>query len=468
MMEFDLVLANATVVTASDQYIANIGIRDGKIAYLGTDNIQANRVIDAKFRYVLPGGVDAHCHMDQPCDDGAVMADDFDTGTLSALCGGTTTVIPFALQQGDESLFDTVSRYRGFAENKARIDYAVHVIMTSPNKKILSEEVPELTKMGYSHFKIYMTYDNLKLDDRQILDVLSAAKENNNLIMVHAENDGCISWLTERLLQEEKKGPEYHAIAHSRIGEREATFRAIALSELVNVPILIVHVSNQQSLSEIQRARRRGVNIFAETCPQYLFLTQDDLGGEDGIKYICSPPPRSKYDQDAIWQGLKDGSFQVFSSDHCPFDIEGDKGKKVVNHGSCFHNVPNGIPGIETRLPLLMSHGVDTGKLSIHRFVQLTATAPARLYGLYPQKGTIAIGSDADLVIWSDSVQETISNSQLHHNVDYTPYEGMSLTRKPRIVISRGAVVFDDGKPTAEKGQGQFVFSGKPDTSEFV
>jgi len=468
MFEFDLAIYNACIVTASDQYTANIGIRNGLVAYLGNDDIKAQEIIDVEGKYVLPGGVDAHCHIDQPCNDGAVMSDDFDTGTLSALCGGTTTIIPFALQQNNESLFDTVSRYRSLADGKARIDYAVHIIMTNPSEKILNEELPELIKMGYSHYKIYMTYDDLKLNDRQILDVLYSAKVNGSLIMVHAENDDCISWLTERLIKEGKTEAKYHAVAHSKIGEREATHRAISLSELTDVPILIVHVSNQQSLTEIQRARQRGLNIFAETCPQYILLTQDDLGSADGIKYICSPPPRSKDDHEAIWQGLKDGSFHIFSSDHCPFDMKGDKGKKVVDQGCCFDSVPNGIPGIETRLPLLMSHGVEKERISMKRFVSLTSTAPARLYGLYPQKGTIAIGSDADLVVWSHKIEEVIENKNLHHNVDYTPYERVMLSRKPEVVISRGDIVFSDNKPLSNLGRGKFIYSGKPDTSEFI
>ncbi|MFJ3056592.1 dihydropyrimidinase [Herbaspirillum sp. NPDC087042] len=464
MDSFDLVIRNGTVATASDLMQCDVGIKDGKVAMLGRDLPRGREEIDASGKLVLPGGVDAHCHLDQPMEEGLKMADDFRSGTLSAACGGTTTVIPFAAQAKGGSLRAAVEDYHRRAEGRAVIDYAFHMIVSDPSEKVLKEELPQLVREGYTSFKIYMTYDDLKLNDRQILDLLALARREGALVMVHAENADCIGWLTEQLEEAGLTAPKYHAHSRSMLVEREATHRAIALSELVDVPILIVHVSGKEAIEQIRWAHGHGLRIHAETCPQYLVLTADHLDdGYHGAKCVCSPPPRDKANQQYVWDGLASGLFTVFSSDHAPFRYEDPQGKKPGGKEVPFRYIPNGTPGLETRMPILFSEGVVKGRIDLNRFVALTATDPAKMYGLYPRKGTIAIGSDADIAIWDPHRQVTVSNAMLHHDVDYTPYEGMQLTGWPVMTISRGEVVWNDGKVTDAFGRGQFLPCGLPD-----
>lgn len=460
----DLVIRRARVATASDTFLADIGIRAGRIALLGEDLPAGRREIDAAGRTVTPGGVDAHCHLDQPMEGPAKMADDFLTGTRSAACGGTTTIIPFAAQMKGQSLEAAVVDYHGRAEGKACIDYAFHLIVSDPTPQVLTKELPALIAQGYTSFKVYMTYDDLKLDDAQILDVLDVARSHGALAMIHAENADCIEWLTKRLEASGRTAPRWHAHARPMLVEREATHRAIALSELVDVPILIVHVSGREAIEQIRWARSHGLSIFAETCPQYLFLTAEDLGIDDsylGARCICSPPPRDKANQEIIWDGLGDGLFTVFSSDHAPFSYEDPRGKKIGGEEVPFRHIPNGIPGLETRLPLLYSEGVLGGRITLQKFVELTATNPAKAYGLHPRKGTIAVGSDADLVLW-DERATTVDNAKLHHAVDYTPYQGMQLKAWPGLTLSRGEVVWDGQRFTGQAGRGRFLPCGTP------
>src|SRR6185437_8459154 len=348
MSAFDLVIRGGTAATAVDVYRTDIGVRDGRIAALAADLPAGRREIDARGLLVLPGGIDAHCHLDQPTGDESVMADDFVSGTRSAACGGTTTVMPFAAQMKGQSLRETVADYHRRADGKAFVDYAFHLIVTDPTPQVLGQELPALIRDGYTSFKIYMTYDALKLSDRQILDVLATAKSERALVMIHAENADCIAWLTERLERAGNVAPRFHATARPQIAEREATHRAIALAELAETPILIVHVSGQEAIEQIRWARSRGLRIYAETCPQYLFLTADDLAapGFHGAKCVCSPPPRDRASQAAVWDGLSDGLFQVFSSDHAPFRYDDPKGKMVAKAASRFACIPNGIPGL--------------------------------------------------------------------------------------------------------------------------
>jgi len=460
----DLVIRNAVVATASDTFACDIGIRGGRIALLGEGLPAGEREIDAAGRTVTPGGVDAHCHLDQPMEGPAKMADDFLTGSRSAACGGTTTIIPFAAQMKGQSLRDAVTDYHGRAEGKSCIDYAFHLIVSDPTPEVVERELPSLIGEGYTSFKVYMTYDDLKLDDAQILDVLDVARNHGALAMVHAENADCIEWLTKRLEAAGRTAPRWHAHARPMLVEREATHRAIALSELVDVPILIVHVSGREAIEQIRWARGHGLSIFAETCPQYLFLTAEDLGIDDsylGARCICSPPPRDKANQQRIWEGLTDGLFTVFSSDHAPFRYEDPAGKKIGGQEVPFRHIPNGIPGLETRLPLLYSEGVLGGRITLQKFVELTATNPAKAYGLHPRKGTLAVGSDADLVIW-DEREVTLDNGMLHHAVDYTPYEGMKLKAWPGLTLSRGEVVWDGQRFTGRPGRGRFLPCGSP------
>lgn len=461
-------IRNATVVTAADTQRCDIGVAAGRIAALARGLPKGSREIDAAGRKVLPGGVDGHCHLDQPMPPPMKMADDFESGTRSAACGGTTTVIPFAAQAKGHSLRAAVDDYHRRAEGRALVDYAFHLIVSDPTEEVLARELPALIREGYTSFKLYMTYDDLKLADGQILDVLDLAREHGAMAMIHAENSECIEWLTRRLEKAGRTAPRFHADSRPMLVEREATHRAIALSELVNVPILIVHVSGREAVGQVRWAHRHGLRIYAETCPQYLFLTADALGldGYHGAKCVCSPPPRDKANQQVIWEALADGLFTVFSSDHAPFRYEDPHGKKLGGAEVAFRYIPNGIPGIETRLPLLYSEGVLKGRISAGRFVELTSTNAAKLYGLYPRKGTLAVGSDADLVIWDEGREIEIRNERLHHAVDYTPYEGMRIRAWPALTLSRGEVVWDGSEPRGKPGRGQFLECLIPSTRE--
>ena len=464
MQNLDLVIKNGTVATAADVITCDIGISGGRIVALAED-LHGDKVIDATGKIVMPGGVDSHLHLDQPTGDGSVMADDFLTGTISAACGGTTTVIPFACQQKGNTIKHAVDDYHARAEGKAVIDYTFHLIITDTTEQVLSQELPEFIKNGYTSFKIYMTYDALKLNDHQILDILSVARRDGAMAMIHAENADCIAWLTEKLEQAGDTAPHFHAASRPPVVEREATHRAISLAELVDVPVLIVHVSGPEAIEQIRWAQNRGFRVYAETCPQYLFLTAEDLqqDGFEGAKCICSPPPRDKSSQQDVWRGIENGTFQVFSSDHAPFRYEDDKGKKMHGEDTPFKYIPNGVPGVETRLPLLFSEGVGKGRIDLRRFVELSSTNAARIYGLYPRKGTIAVGSDADIAIWDPNKEVEITNSILHHNVDYTPYEGMQVRGWPETVLSRGEVVAKDGNFCGEAGRGKFLKCESPE-----
>jgi dihydropyrimidinase len=455
----DLVVRNARVATASDTFVADIGISQGRIAQLGIGLGPAAREIDAAGRVVTPGGVDAHCHLDQPMEPPVRMADDFDTGTRSAACGGTTTVIPFAAQRKGQTLRAAVDDYHRRAHGCAHVDYAFHLIVSDPTPQVLNDELPALIREGYTSFKIYMTYEDLKLSDGQILDVLDVARQHGAMAMIHAENSDCVEWLTRRLEAAGRTAPRYHAHARPMLVEREASHRAIALSELADVPILIVHVSGRETVEQIRWAHGHGIRVLAETCPQYLFLTAQDLGLDDsyeGARCVCSPPPRDRGNQEIIWQGLSDGLFTVFSSDHAPFRFNAPEGKKPDGVEVPFRHIPNGIPGLETRMPLLYSEGVLGGRITLNRFVELTATNPAKAYGLHPRKGTIAVGTDADLVIW-DERRLVLRNENLHHAVDYTPYEGMELRAWPATTLVAGEVVWDGLRFHPRAGKGSFL-----------
>nr|WP_315525840.1 dihydropyrimidinase [uncultured Achromobacter sp.] len=464
---FDLVLRDAVLATAGDTCRADLGISDGRIVQIGLGLARGEREIDVAGRVVTPGGIDAHCHLDQPMAPPVKLADDFHTGTRSAACGGTTTVIPFAAQRKGGTLQAAVDDYHQRAEGRACVDYAFHLILTDPTPAVLNEELPRLIAAGYTSFKLYMTYDALKLSDGQILDVLDVARTHGGMTMIHAENSDCIAWLTRRLEAAGRTAPRFHAHSRPSLVEREGAHRAIALSELIDVPILLVHISGGEAVAQIREARAKGLNVYAETCPQYILLTAADLGTDDsyfGARCVCSPPPRDKSSQEDIWQGLADGLFTVFSSDHSPFNLTGEDGKTPGGKEVAFRHIPNGIPGIETRMPLLYSEGVLAGRISLNRFVDLTATQPARAYGLYPRKGTLAIGSDADLVIWEER-EFTLANEQLHHAVDYTPYAGMTLRAWPAMTLLRGQIVWDGARFAGTPGQGQFLPRGLPNVA---
>jgi len=458
----DLIIKNTKACTSSDIFECDIGIKDEKIVLLEKKIKQpSKKTFDANGRFVLPGGIDGHCHIDQPMKDGSMCADNFESATKSAVFGGTTTVIPFAVQYKGDSLRKVIKEYHEKANNNCYIDYAFHTIIADANKKVLNQELPAIIKDGYSHFKIYMTYDDLKLNDREILDVLSIASKEKAVVMIHAENHECISWLTEKLESEGKTHTKYHSNARPDIVEAEATNRAISLSRLTNTPILFVHISSKEAIHAIRKAQSKGFKILAETCPQYLFLTKDMLDQEnfEGAKFVCSPPPRTKEDQNEVWKAIQNGTFDVFSSDHCPFYFKGKKGKDLHGKSASFSKIPNGIPGLETRLALLFSEGVLKNKISINKFVEITSSKPAKIYGLYPKKGSILIGADADLVIWDSNIKKIIRNIDLNHSVDYTPYENMLVNAWPNTVICRGSIIIQEGNLVTKRGHGKFLKS---------
>lgn len=457
MSEYDLVIRGGTVATAADSSLCDVGIKDGAVAALGRNLGAGTREIDATGRFVLPGGIDSHCHIEQRSSAGVVCADDFYSATVAAAFGGTTTVIPFAAQHRGQSLRRVVEEYHEAAAPKAVIDYAFHLIISDPSEQVLGQELPALIRDGYTSFKVYMTYDLLQLDDGQMLDILAVARREGALVMVHAENHDMIKWLTARLLGRGLGAPRYHAVSHARLAEGEATNRAVTLSQLLDVPILLVHVSAAEAIDVIRNAQTKGLKIYGETCPQYLFLTADDIAkpGMEGAKFCCSPPPRDHAAQEAVWTGLRNGTFQVFSSDHAPYRFDAS-GKLPKGDKTSFKEIANGVPGIELRLPLLFSEGVGRGRLDLNAFVALTATNHAKLYGLYPRKGTIAVGSDADIAIWDPERETPVTTGILHDNVGYTPYEGRRLKGWPVMVLNRGRVVVEDGRLTAERGSGAF------------
>src|ERR1700751_5270789 len=456
--DFDLVIRRGTVATAADKTVCDIGSKDGVIATLGTGLGSGEREIDASRHLLLPGGVDSHCHIEQRSSAGVVCADDFYSATVAAAFGGTTTVIPFAAQHRGQSLRQVVEEYHEAARPKAVVDYAFHLIISDPTEQVMGQELPALIRDGYTSFKVYMTYDLLQLNDGQMLDILALARREGALVMVHAENYDMIKWLTGRLLDRGLGAPRYHAVSHARLAEGEATNRAVSLSQLLDVPILLVHVSAAEAIEVIRNAQTRGLRIYGETCPQYLFLTADDIAkpGVEGAKFCCSPPPRDHAAQEAVWTGLRNGTFQVFSSDHAPYRFDAS-GKLPKGDKTTFKEIANGVPGIELRLPLLFSEGVGQGRLDLNVFVALTATNHAKLYGLHPRKGTIAGGSDADIAIWDPEREIEITAGILHDNVGYTPYEGGRLHGWPVTVLSRGRIVVEDGRLVASRGSGQFL-----------
>ena len=416
MLDFDTVIRGGTVVTAADTLRADVGIRGGKIVALADTLTSARKIIDASGLLVMPGGIDSHVHLAQPAFGGPKMADDFESGTRSAIAGGNTTVIPFALQPRGQSLRATVMDYHREADGNALCDYGFHLIVTDPTPSVLGQELPSLVEDGYSSFKVFMTYDDLVLNDRQLLEVFTAARDCKALVMVHCEGYDAIKFMTEKLEAAGKTAPYYHAISRPEVVEREATHRAISHGELIDVPIMIVHVSGREAMEQIRWAQQRGLKVYGETCPQYIALTADDMKGlnmdESGGKYVCSPPPRDHASWDAIWEGIRTGVFQTFSSDHCPFFYEGSEGKLYAKARTSFKWVPNGIPGIETRLPILFSKGVSEGRITVNEFVALTSTNHAKMYGLYPQKGSVGVGFDADIVLWDATKKVTIQQSR--------------------------------------------------------
>jgi dihydropyrimidinase len=455
---YDIVIRNGRVATASDVFEADIAITGETIAAIGRGLPAARREIDARGKLVLPGGVDSHAHIEQLSAAGIMNADTFETATTSAAFGGTTTVIPFAAQHVGMALPRVVADYHALAKKGAVIDYAFHMIIADPTPETLQSDIPELVKQGHGSIKIFMTYDLLKIDDEPLLDILVAARESGAMLCAHAENHGIIAWMVKRLLARGYTQPKYHAISHARFSEADAFNRLIGMAALVDQPIMIFHVSTAEGAKVIRDARGQGLKVFAETCPQYLFLTAADLDkpGAEGAKWMCSPPPRGVADQDALWQALALGDLQTVSSDHAPYRFD-ETGKLRAGANPNFKQIANGMPGLQVRLPLLFDAMVSKGRLGLEKFVELTATAPAKIYNLHPRKCSIAVGADADIAIWDPERELTLTNEMMHDLAGYTPYAGRKLRGWPVTVLSRGRVIVADGKRLAEPGSGRFL-----------
>jgi dihydropyrimidinase len=453
------VIRNGRVVTAVDDYHADILVEDGKVAMIAKSiDLEADRVIDAKGRLVIPGGIDPHTHMDLPFG-GTSSSDDFETGTIAAAYGGTTTIIDFAVQYKGQALAEALDVWFVKAEGRTSIDYGFHLICTDlPDSRL--PEMKSMIDQGVSSFKLFMAYPGVFLvDDATIYKAMLASGENGGLICMHAENGVVIDAIVQRALAAGHTAPKYHALTRPTKAEAEGVHRAIALAEIAGTPVYIVHLSNSDSLDEVTRARDAGIPAYAETCPQYLFLDisvydEPDFGG---AKYVMTPPIREKWHQEKLWRGLKFNDLQVISTDHCPFCF---KEQKELGRND-FSKIPNGGPGVENRMSLVYDGGVASGRISVNRFVELTSTAAAKIFGLFPRKGTIAVGSDADIVIFDPDEEMTISAKTHHMRVDYSCYEGRRVKGVTRTVLSRGEVVIDEGNYVGRKGHGQFLKRGR-------
>jgi dihydropyrimidinase len=455
---YDLIIRGGRVATTTDVFEADVAISGETIAATGRGLGPAKREVDARGRLVLPGGVDSHCHIEQLSAAGIVNADTFESATTSAAFGGTTSVISFAAQHVGMKLPQVLEDYHALARKGAVIDYAFHMIIADPTKETLEHDLPALMKQGHGSIKIFMTYDLLKIDDEPLLDILMAAREGGAMLCAHAENHGIISWMVKRLLARGYTHPKYHAISHARFSEAEAFNRLIGMAALLDQPIMIFHVSTAEGAKVIRDARGQGLKVFAETCPQYLFMTADDLDkpGIEGAKWMCSPPPRRAADQEALWTALSLGDLQTVSSDHAPYRFD-ETGKLRAGPNPNFKQIANGLPGLELRLPLLFDAMVSKGRLGLNKFVELTSTAPAKIYNLHPKKGSIAVGADADIAIWDPTRRVTITEEMMHDRAGYTPFAGRSLQGWPTTVLSRGSVIVDDGKLSVQPGSGRFL-----------
>ncbi|MCX7372439.1 MAG: dihydropyrimidinase [Alphaproteobacteria bacterium] len=445
----DLVIRGGLVATAFGAVRCDVGVAQGRIATLAEHITGGENVIDAGGLLVLPGGVDSHCHIEEPREDGGVMEESFITASRAAFAGGTTSVVSFIPQWKGHGVWDRFEDYRARAA-RGMLDHAFHQIISDPTDHVLHEEVPRLVAEGVRSLKLFLTYEPLHVNDAQYIRVLETARKLGCLVTVHCENYDAIRWRSQRLLEAGMIGPRYHAWSRPSVVEREATHRAIALAELVDQPIQIFHVSCAEAAEEIARAQARGIKVWGETCPQYFTLTAEHMARPDGALFMCSPAPRGADEHARIWEVIRQGTLDVVSSDHCAFSV-------AAKRGDDFSQIPNGIPGLAARMPLVFSEGVSKGRIGIEDFVRLTSTNPAKLMGLYPKKGVIQPGSDADLVLWDPRKQVRITNALMQHVVDNTPFEGMEVTGWPFMTIRRGEVVMRDGQVQAEPGTGRYL-----------
>lgn len=460
-----VLIKHGRLITATDDYPADIFVDGDKIKWIGANlNIQADRVIDATGKYVIPGGIDCHTHMDLPV--GSVSSsDDFETGTIAAAHGGTTTIIDFATQARDGSMHAALDEWLAKAQGKAVIDYGMHMIVTNLPDTLLPE-MDALVREGVTSFKMFTAYpDRLLLDDGTIFKAMQRAGKNGGFVMMHAENGSVIDYLAQKFVAEGKTTPNYHPLSRPHQTEADAAQRVILLSELAGVPVYIVHVSSHLAMEAIRAARDRGLPAFGETCPQYLWLAYEDYadGSFDGAKFVCSPPIRERANQEPLWRALATDDLQTVATDHCPFCFhEGYKGlpkHKELGRDN-FKKIPNGVPGVENRMHLVYQGGVVQRGWSMNRFVQVTSTAAAKLFGLFPRKGTLAVGSDADIVLWDPHRPYTIRAATHFMRVDYNPYEGVTVDGSPSLVIARGRVIFEGDTFLGQRGQGEYLKRG--------
>ena len=456
-----LLIKNGRVITAVDDYKGDIFVESEQVNLIGKNlDVKADRVIDAQGKYVIPGGIDPHTHLDMPFA-GTVSADDFETGTRAAAHGGTTTLIDFAIQTKGRSTLEALETWHKKAEGKTAIDYGFHMIITD----LEDDRVPEMRTLadeGITSYKLFMAYPGiLYADDATLFRAMRKAGEDGTVICMHAENGIVIDEIVKSALAEGKTGPKWHALTRPTRMEAEGVHRSIAIAEVADVPVYIVHLSSADALEQVVLARDRGAHVFAETCPQYLFLDHSyyEQEGFEGAKYVMTPPLREKWNQKELWRGLQMGDLMSISTDHCPFCFKEQKELGIND----FSKIPNGGPGVENRMSLVFNGGVVEGRISLNRFVELTSTASAKMFGLFPKKGTIAVGSDADIVIFNPDRKETISvnNSVTHHmKVDYNAYEGFEVTGVSETVISRGKIIVENCEYLGKKGDGQFLKRG--------
>lgn len=462
----DVLIEGGRVVTADCSFDADVGIVGERIVAVGPDLGEAGRRIDARGRLVMPGGVDTHCHVEQISGAGLMNADTFESATRSALHGGTTSIVSFAAQHPGKRLRTVVDDYAALAARGAMIDHAFHMIVSDVSGENLVRDLPELIGEGHRSIKIFTTYDKVRLGDEDILDVLWAARAGGALVCFHAENDGLIRWMTRRLTASGRTEPRFHPLSHPRAAEVEALSRMCVFSEFTGQPIMLFHVSTREGVEIVRAARARGVPVVAETCPHYLFMTGDqlDASGPAVAGLMCSPPQRRADDQDALWVGLGDGTLEVVSSDHAPYRL--DRSGKFANGADApFNRIANGMPGLEVRLPLMFDAMVSRGRLGPEKFVELTATAPAAIFGL-SAKGRIAVGSDADITIWNPDARVTFAADDLHDNTGYNPFAGRSVTGWPETVLSRGEVVLSQGACLAAPGRGRRIAMQRSDAMQ--
>ncbi len=451
-MQFDTVIRNGTLISSWGKIQADIGITGEKITAIER-NLHGDKEINASDMLVIPGAIDPHVHLQMPVGETS-SSDDWFTGTRAAVCGGTTTVIDFVEPVPGETLQAALEKRKNEALPKTVADFGLHMTITDSHPETL-RQIPQIIEEGVNSFKCYLTYEGFRLTDEQLIQVLIAVKEADGFVMIHAENDAAITYLKQELLNAHKTSPQFHSESRPAITEIEAVTRALALAEVTKSVVYLVHLSTAGAAQAIHESKRRHVNCFAETCPQYLLLDERELSrpGFEGAKFVCSPPLRTENDQEALWEGLFNKIIDTVGTDHCPFFYSS---QKELGRDD-FTKIPGGIPGIESRLALLHSFGVLENRISLERWVEVCCTAPARIFGLYPQKGSLQEGSDADIVIFDPRQKRLLTHSLLHENVDYTPYEGMELIGYPISTFVRGNLQFHQGNFIGKAGNGRFL-----------